>query len=134
MTAAHQILAVLVAGATVALVVAGGWSIVSARRTAGESDHRFAVDRLVLLLVALIAANGLIGLALVGSGAHPADPLHLLYGAAALVTLPVGAWLGRRGGIRAGSTRPGRPRRGDAWLMGAAILLLGLELRLVMTG
>jgi hypothetical protein len=77
-----------------------------------------------------VAVNGLAGLFLLANGPPPADSLHLLYGSAALVTLPVGVWLGRRG---RGAGSAGAPRR-DGWLVVAAIVLLGIELRLFMTG
>jgi hypothetical protein len=125
-TDAHQFLGLLATAATLGLLAAIGWSTWASRRSDGGVDHRFAVDRLALLVIVLIAANGLIGLVLVGVGARPTDPLHLLYGPAALVSLPVGVWLGRRGNQR-------RARR-DAWVLATAIVLLGLELRLFMTG
>jgi hypothetical protein len=125
----HQLLGILVVVATGALLAAGGWSTIAARRSRGARDHRFAVDRLVLLVIGLVLANGLVGLLLIGAGRRPADALHLLYGPAALATLPVGAWLSRR--ASAVSTTA---RRRDAWLIGATLILLGIELRLFMTG
>jgi hypothetical protein len=130
MTAVHQFLATIVAAATIGLVVAATWSMLSWRHSAGRTDHRLAVDRLVLVVIALVAANGIVGLAVVAAGPRPADPLHLLYGPAALVTLPLGWWLGRRSGRPSGPDRA----RTDLWLAVAAIVLLGIELRLVMTG
>ena len=134
MTAAHQFLAAIVAAATIGLVVAATWSLLSGHRSAGRTDHRFAVDRLVLVVIGLVAANAILGLVLLGGGSRPADPLHLLYGPAALIALPLGRWLGRRSGP--GSGGPSRPdrRRIDLWLAIAAIALLGMELRLAMTG
>lgn len=130
MTAAHQFLATIVLAATIGLVAAAISSLLSWRRSAGRTDHRFAVDRLVLVVIALVVANGIVGLVLVAGGPRPADPLHLLYGPAALVTLPLGWWLGRRSGRPSGHDRG----RIDLWLAVAAIVLLGIELRLVMTG
>ena len=129
-TTAHELLARVVVGATIALLLVGLWSTVSARRSEGRVDHRFAVDRLVLLVVGLIAANGIVGSLVLAGGSRPADALHLLYGPAALVTLPVGVWLSRRG---QGFTGAPEPRR-DGGLVVAALVLLGLELRLFMTG
>jgi hypothetical protein len=132
MTDAHQFLARGVVAATIAMLLAGLWSLTSARRSAGRIDHRFAVDRLVLLVVAVVAASGIAGLLLVADSSRPADALHLLYGPAALITLPVGVWLSRRG--RGGGSRTAAAPRRDGWLVAAAIVLLGIELRLFMTG
>ena len=129
MTDLHQLLGILVVVATVALLAAGGWSAIATRRSGGTRDHRFAVDRLVLMVVGLVLANGLVGLLLIGTGARPADALHLLYGPAALATLPVGVWLSRRASAGAAA-----PRRKEAWLVVATIVLLGIELRLFATG
>jgi hypothetical protein len=130
MSDAHQFLARVVVAATMAILLASLWSVISARRSDGRVDHRFAVDRLVLLVVGLIAVNGIAGLVLLAGGPGPADVLHLLYGPAALVTLPGGVWLSRRG---RGLARGAASRR-DGWLVVAAIVLLGIELRLFMTG
>jgi hypothetical protein len=125
----HQLLGILVVVATVALLAAGGWSALATNRSGGTRDHRFAVDRLVLVVIGLVLANGLVGLLLIGTGARPADALHLLYGPAALATLPVGVWLSRRASAGAAA-----PRRLEAWLVVATIVLLGIELRLFATG
>jgi hypothetical protein len=130
MTDAHALLARVVLAATIAMLLVGLWSRVSARRSEGRVDHRFAVDRLVLLVVGLVAANGFVGALLFAGGSRPADALHLLYGPAALVTLPVGVWLSRRGRDFTGAAGPRR----DGWLVAGAVVLLGLELRLFMTG
>jgi hypothetical protein len=129
-TDAHQFLSGLAVIATVSVLGAIGWSAWTRRASSGAADRRFAVDRLILLTIGVVAVNGLIGLVLLGTGARPADPLHLLYGPAALVCLPVGIWLGRRGPDGAGSVS----RRREIWLATAAVVLVGIELRLVMTG
>jgi len=132
MTDAHQILARVTIVATIAMLLAGLWSVISARRSDGRVDHRFAVDRLVLVVVGLVAASGIAGSLLLAGGSRPAGVLHLLYGPAALVTLPVGVWLSRRGRYGAGAGAAAARR--DGWLVAAAVLLLGIELRLFMTG
>jgi hypothetical protein len=133
MTELHQFAAALAAVATVGLVTAALWSAIAARRSAGASDHRVAVDRLVLAVTALIAGAGAVGLGLLIGGRRPADPLHFLYAIVALATPLGGWWLGARGGFRGPARPPTRIRRA-AWLVVAALVLLGLELRLVMTG
>lgn len=129
MSEAHQIGAGLVTAATVALALAAAWSVTAGRRSAGGRDHRFAVDRLLLLALALVAVNDVVGVVLLGTGRRPSDGLHLLYGFALLATGPVGWWLGGRRTARRPSTRVRR----DAWLLGTAVVMLGLELRLFMT-
>lgn len=135
MSDAHQLVAVVVVVATVGLLAAAAWSLATGRRSAGRRDHRFAVDRLVLVTMVIVAVNGLLGLALLGGGTRPSDPLHLLYGPLGLATPAIGWWLGGRrpsGGTELGA-RTRRARR-DAWLIGAAVVLLGIELRLFATG
>jgi len=125
----HVFLGILAVAATVALLAAGGWSAIAARRSGGTADHRFAVDRLVLVVIAVLATNELIGLLQIATGQRPADPLHLLYGPVALISLPIGAWLTRRDDRGGGATR-----RREVWMIGAAVVLLGIELRLIVTG
>ncbi len=130
MTGVHEFLGRAVFGLAAALVIAAAWSVVDGRRSSGALDHRFVVDRLILLNVAVILANVLAGALLAAGGARPADPLHLLYGVAAVVVLPLGRTLGGRPGPIG---RPSRVRR-DAWVLAAALVLLGIEVRLVTTG
>ena len=72
---------------------------------------------------------GLIGAILLATGSRPADPLHYLYGPAALIALPVAIWIGARA-TRAG---PSRVRR-DTWTAVGGLALLGIVLRLFATG
>jgi hypothetical protein len=127
---AHQIGWVAVLLATAALSGAAAWSAAAGRRSDGASDHRFAVDRLIGLVVVLIAANAALGALLVAGGARPADPLHFLYGPAALLTAPIGWLLGGRQGTGGAATRVRR----DVWVAIAAVVLIGLEARLLATG
>ena len=130
MTGVHELLGRVALGLAFALVAAAPWSVADARRTAGAIDHRFVVDRLILLNVFVIVANVLAGALLAVGGARPADPLHLLYGVAAVVVLPLGWTLGGRT-VQTG--RPSRARR-DAWVLAAALVLVGIEVRLLATG
>jgi hypothetical protein len=128
-TVAHQLLGAAALLVTAVLLVVASWSAFSERASNGARDHRFAVDRTILVVLAVLLLAGLVGLGLLAGGGRPADPLHLLYGQAALVTAPIGYWLARRGGLRA----PGRFRR-DMWVAIAAVVLLGIEYRLFVTG
>ena len=132
MTELHQIAARAAVGAGLALLAAALWSITAGRRSAGRRDHRFAADRLVIVTTAAVAVAGLIGIGVATGGGRPAEPLHLLYGPAAFVTPIVGWWLGGRGGPR--QEPAGARQRRDRWLILASLLLIGLELRLAMTG
>jgi hypothetical protein len=128
-TAVHQLLGwASIAGSAVIVGVAIS-SVIAGKRSVGRSDHRFAVDRAVLAVLVLVATAGLVGIAMLMSGSRPVDPLHLVYGPAALACLPVAIWIGAR-------TRPGRGSRlrRDVWTAGGGIVLLGLALRLLATG
>jgi hypothetical protein len=127
---AHQFATALVAAIALSLLLAAGWSVVDARRSRGERDHRFAVDRLVLALVFVVAFNDAVGGALVAGGRRPADPLHLVYGVAALVTVPASWWIGGRAW---GTRGPSRLRR-DLAIGVACLLQLAIQVRLVATG
>jgi hypothetical protein len=124
MSEAHQSAAIAVTGVTAVLLAVAGWSWLAGRRSAGSRDHRFAVDRTLLILEAAVALNIAIGGLIAAGGDRPADPLHLLYAVAALLTAPVAWWWG-------GQTDR---RRTDAWVAIGALLLLGIEARLFMTG
>ena len=130
MTSAHQLLAFAVIAVTIALLAACLWSWSAGRSSGGERDHRFAVDRLLLAVEALVAVQIALGGLLLATGQRPSDPLHLLYAVASIVTVPIGwAWGGRpdRSGVVS-------RRHRDGWLVIAAAILLGIELRLLATG
>jgi hypothetical protein len=131
MTTAHHVAGWAVVAVTVALLVGAIWSWLASRRSDGRRDHRFAVDRLVLVVVAAVGVAVLQGLLVVASGSRPGEPLHILYAVLALVALPAAWTLGGRPGAGAGSA--GRRRR-DAWVVVAAVVMLGIELRLFLTG
>jgi hypothetical protein len=128
-TAVHNLLGLASIGVSVAAIGAALWSVIAARRSDGRRDHRFAVDRAVLAVLLLLGAAGLAGMALLVSGAHPADPLHLVYGPVAILWMPVAIWIGAGGSAGGGS----RLRR-DVWTAGGGIVLFALGLRLLGTG
>ena len=130
MSTAHHIAGWIAVAVTVALLTGAAWSWLAGNRTDGTRDHRFAVDRLVLGFLGVVGLAALVGLVLAAGGARPDDPLHLLYGFLALVAVPV-AWA--LGGRAVGGGAPIRMRR-DGWLVVAAAVMLGIELRLFLTG
>jgi peptidoglycan/LPS O-acetylase OafA/YrhL len=81
-------------------------------------------DRLRIGLTIVIGLQILAGLALFATAARPREPLHLLYGLAALAVLPLAGTFA--------SEAPPRPR---AWVLAAAcLLLLVIAWRLASTG
>jgi hypothetical protein len=129
-TVAHAAVAWAIAVGAAALLVLAAWSWLAARRSVGRRDHRFAVDRLVLVVEAVAALNVAIGVLLYATGSRPIDQLHLLYGLVAVVTLPLGWWFGGRPAADGSISR----RRRDAWIAVAAAILVGVTVRLFMTG
>ena len=125
----HVILAVAAAAASLVVVAAAIWSALAGRRSGGRQDHRWAVDRAVLAVLGGVFAAGLVGAVLLVTGSRPADPLHYLYGPAALIALPVAIWIGARA-TPAGSSRVRR----DVWTAAGGLVLLGIVLRLFATG
>ena len=128
-TAPHTLLGFAVIALSLAVVGTAAWSVIASRRSDGRRDHRFVVDRAVLGVLLVLAAAGLAGLAMLMTGSQPADPLHLVYGPAAIVCLPIAIWIGARPSGGSAS----RLRR-DVWTAGGGIVLLGLALRLFGTG
>lgn len=129
MVTLHVILGVVAAAASLVVVVSATWSALVGRGSGGRQDHRSAVDRAVLAVLGGMVAAGLIGALLLVTGSRPADPLHYLYGPAALIALPVAIWIGARG-TATGSSRVRR----DAWTAAGGLVLLGIALRLFATG
>jgi hypothetical protein len=128
-TAVHNLLGLASIAGALTVVGAAAWSVIAGWRSGGRLDHRFAVDRAVLAVLVMVAAAGLAGLTRMLGGSGPADPLHLVYGPAALISVPVAIWIG----ARAPAERRSRLRR-DIWTAGGGIVLLGLGLRLLATG
>ena len=131
MTAAHQTVAWIAVAVTIGVLAVAAWSWGTGRRSGGREDHRFAVDRLLLLAVAVVAVSALAGVTIVATGGRPTDPLHLLYGVLALGALPLGWLIGGR--ASSGAVTPARPRR-DAWIGVSAAILLAIVLRLFLPG
>jgi hypothetical protein len=127
--ALHIILAAVATAASLVVVASAIWSAVVGRRSGGRRDHRSALDRAVLVVLGSVLSADVIGAILLLAGSRPADPLHLVYGPAALVALPLAIWIG----ARSVSADPSRVRR-DVWTAGGGIVLLGIVLRLFATG
>ena len=125
----HELLAAAAVIGALTVVVAGAWSVIAGRRSGGRSDHRSALDRAILAVLATISGAGLLGVLLLVTGARPTDPLHYLYGPAGLVALPIAILFGARTPPADGS----RVRR-DLWTVIGAIALLGILFRLYATG
>jgi putative Mn2+ efflux pump MntP len=125
----HEFLGLASIAGALTVVGAAAWSVIAARRSAGRRDHRFAVDRAVLAALLLIAAAGLVGSAMFVSGSQPRETVHLLYGPAAFLCLPIAIAVG----ARASAGRASRMRR-DTWTAVGGLVLVGLGLRLLATG
>lgn len=129
MVTLHVIFAAAAIIGALIVVAVGAWSAIAGRRSGGRRDNRSALDRAVLVVLAMIASAEILGVALLLTSARPADPLHFLYGAAGLVALPIAIFFGARTPPVDGS----RVRR-DAWTAVGAIVLLGILFRLYATG
>ncbi|MFL5673653.1 MAG: hypothetical protein ACJ779_01475 [Chloroflexota bacterium] len=131
MTSSHQLLGWLMVALSGALVAVGAWSVATGRRSGGRADHRFAVDRLFIVVLASVMIAVASGLLLLATDHRPADGLHLLYGVVAVVVLPIGYVVG----LRTARPETGRlMRQRDAWAVVAGIFLLGIAVRLFGTG
>ena len=118
MAALHGLLAQL---SLVLVLLSAGWAAVLVVRSAPGGRY-FVVN--LGWTVGAIALAAVLGLVLLVTGPGPADPLHLVYGALALVALPGAALLAA-----------GRPVRRQAIVVciGAVVLLI-LVVRLFQTG
>jgi hypothetical protein len=117
--------------AAAAAIVAAGTGLLGALvglGVAGGRPARLWLDRLVLMLLVIVAANVALGglVAIVGAGdrSGPADPLHFLYAVLALGAVPVCRFQAER----SGSTRVGW------WVCAGGLVTLGALLRLWATG
>jgi hypothetical protein len=113
----HLAMAWLAAVAAVAVI-----SFVVLGRLAAQVDRR-SIDRSILVAEVLVSAASVVGLALLIVGRRPADGLHLLFAAIALVVAPVARFWG---GLRAA------PRAG--LLISGGVVLLVVLVRLGQTG
>lgn len=82
------------------------------------------LDRVLLLQAAVLGLALVTGVWVALTSGSPRDPLHLAYGAAVLVPLPVARYI----------ARTGTPRRRAAYLALGALTTVGLVMRLFQTG
>ena len=120
---------VLLALATAALVVA--LAIVALGAAVGRSVSRTVLDRLVLAVILASAVGAISGLGLVLLDRSASDLLHLVYGVATVVILPVARISASRRTPR--GTLPTAQALGR-WLLAGSIVTGGVLLRLAMTG
>ncbi len=90
----------------------------------GRGPGRRAVDRAILVALALVAITVVVGAPLPVTGAPPRDPLHFLYALVALAGLPIARV----------AAADADPRRLGRFVALAALLVLGAMVRLFMTG
>lgn len=76
------------------------------------------------ITIAAVAVQVVVGVVLIATGGRPSQLLHLLYGTATLLTLPVAIWVGAKLG----------GREQQVWLVGGAVLTVLFALRAMATG
>jgi hypothetical protein len=117
-TVVHGWLAVLAVVAAGAIVVASVLAVLGLRVT------RTLLDRLLIGLLLTAGSAAILGPVIWTAGRPPADPLHALYGALAVLAFPLARAAGGR-----------RPAPVVArWLLLGGLVTLGALLRLWMTG
>jgi hypothetical protein len=116
--ALHQALALVAAAAAMTLLVAG--AVAQARPEAGVIRATVVARRAVLVAV-LLAAVG--GLAMLATRDHPRSGLHIVYGALAVLTVPIATRLSKQA-----------PARVGLYHAAAGLVLLGIGYRLLTTG
>lgn len=103
----------------------------------GDLTRRYTMPHIfwwiLWLSQAPLAAQMLIGIGLLGGGAHPKTPYHFMYGALILLTL-LGLFGLRPGGWIRRSIAADRPYRESRWLLLLCLFLAGLVLRAYYTG
>ena len=127
--ALHVVFAAATAAGCVVVVGLAILSSILGWQSKGRRDHRSALDRAVLVVLGAVILCGSVGILLIIAGSQPRDPLHYVYGPAALIALPFAIWIG----ARSASTDSFRLRR-DLWTAGGGTVLLGIVLRLYATG
>ena len=110
--------------AVASVVLAAAVVVLGALDGIGTVRGRRWLDRLVLALLGATVAGALLGLGVLVGAQPPADPLHLVYGAAAVLAVPAARLIA--------GTR-GSPRLGW-WLAAGGLVTLGALLRLWATG
>jgi hypothetical protein len=90
----------------------------------GAREARLWLDRAILVALVVAGLDAVVGIALIASGHAPSDLLHVVYGAATLVVLPVVRWAGRGRDLR----------RRALWMVAGSVVLAGVLLRLTQTG
>lgn len=110
--------------ATAGAVVAAALVLLGALDGAGVVDARRWLDRLAIALVALMLGALLLGPAMAIGAGGPADPLHFLFAAVAVLAVPVL----RQVAVQRGSARVGW------WVAAGAVLTLVALQRLWATG
>lgn len=113
----HRVLAYIAVAAAVVGIV---WSTVLAIRPA---TRRQLFDRFGLIVVGLLAAAALAGIAQLAAGARPREDLHLIYAAIVIGLIPL-----------ARSFVQGKTRREAVVLVAAYLALAGVLFRLFTTG
>jgi hypothetical protein len=108
------------------LAVAGALALLGAAiLTASRRDESYRLlDRAILVQLGTLALAAVSGLAFPLGGTLPRDPLHFLYAALGLLVAP---------GVRY-ATRGADARRMGRWQVVGAAVVLGVVLRLFMTG
>ncbi|NJD26837.1 MAG: hypothetical protein FIA92_00885 [Chloroflexi bacterium] len=140
---AHRALTVLAAVAAAGVLGLSPLGLLVARSNRPVPPPlRAAIDWLIVLVPLLVAAAAAFGLLLFVATAGPRDGLHAVYGAVALVGLPLARILGAGPplDIDDDAGRAPAPAAGEltgrlvTWLVLGAIVTLGALLRLAGTG
>jgi hypothetical protein len=113
----HGVLAIAFGVLLLALVASCALTLV------GRSN-RVLVDRAVLAAIVAAGSAAIVGLVVYVVAGPPSDALHVVYGAVAVVVIPVVRYAARRAA----------PRRLSALLGIAALAMLGVLVRLWQTG
>ncbi len=139
----HQALTVLAALAAAGVLVLAPAGYILLRRDASPAPRiPAALDWLVLAVPLLAAFAAVLGIVLLAGTGGPRDGLHAVYGAVAVVTLPLARIMGAgpppgpeaEAADAARSAPAELTRQLAAWLALGALVTLGTLLRLAGTG